>query len=166
MNNEPFVLERTFKAPLALLWATFTQAEHLKNWMSSPGATAGRNSMDFREGGFYHYELIAPDGQAFWGRWLFTEIVDHKRMVSLVSFSDEGRGITRHFMAPEWPLETLSNIEFMPVENGTKIRLQWSPTGSDPVALNTFEAGKPGMTQGWGGTMDQLDTYLEKVQIA
>ena len=85
-------------------------------------------------------------------------------MVSLVSFSDEGRGITRHFMASEWPLETLSNIEFTPAEGGTKIRLQWSATGSDPVALKTFDDGRPGMTQGWGGTMDNLDVYLEAIQ--
>lgn len=164
MKYEPFVLERTFKAPLALLWATFTEAEHLKNWMSSPGATAGRNSMDFREGGMYHYELIAPDGTSFWGRWLFREIVDQQEMTALVSFSDEGCGITRHFMAPDWPLETLSKTEFEEVEGGTKIRLQWSPTGSDPVALKTFDDGRPGMTQGWGGTMDKLDVYLEGIQ--
>ena len=35
MKYEPFVLERTFKAPIDLLWSTFTQAEHLKNWMAS-----------------------------------------------------------------------------------------------------------------------------------
>lgn len=166
MNNEPFVLERTFKAPRALVWAAFTQAEHLKNWMSSPGATAGRVSMDFREGGIYHYELVPAEGQSFWGRWFFRNIVDQELIVNHVSFSDEGGGITRHIMAADWPLETLSRTTFTDVEGGTLIRLESSAIGSDPVALSTFEAGKSGMTQGWGGTMDKLDTYLVKVQNA
>ena len=42
MNYEPFVLERTFKAPLPLVWAALSQAEHLSQWMSPKGMTPGR----------------------------------------------------------------------------------------------------------------------------
>ncbi len=31
-----------------------------------------------------------------------------------------------------------------------RTRLEWSALGSDPVALNNFEDGKPSMTQGRG----------------
>ena len=67
-------------------------------------------------------------------------------------------------MAPDWPLETFSKTRFSDVEGGTLIRLEWSALGSDPVALKNFEDGKPSMTQGWSGTMDQLDACLAKVQ--
>ncbi len=163
MNYEPFVLERTFKAPRALVWAAFTQADHLGQWMSPKGMKAGKNLMDFREGGVYHYELVPPEGPAFWGRWIFREIVDQEMIVNHVSFSDEGCGITRHPMAPEWPLETLSKTHFSDAEGGTFIHLEWSAIGSDPVALKTFDDGRPSMTQGWGGTMDHLDAYLANI---
>ena len=164
MNYEPFVLERTFNAPRALVWAAFSQADHLSQWMSPAGMTPGRCTIDFREGGIYHYEIVTPDGLSFWGRWIFRDIVDQESMVVHVSFSDEGCGITRHPMAPDWPLETFSKTRFSDVEGGTLIRLEWSALGSDPVALKNFEDGKPSMTQGWSGTMDQLDACLAKVQ--
>lgn len=164
MNYEPFVLERTFKAPRALVWAAFTQAEHLGQWMFPKGMSPGKNFLDFREGGIYHYQLMLPDGNPFWGRWIFREIIDQELIVNHVSFSDEGCGITRHPMAPEWPLETLSKTQFVDAGGNTQIRLEWSALGSDPVALKTFDDGRPGMTQGWGGTMDNLDEFLAKVQ--
>jgi uncharacterized protein YndB with AHSA1/START domain len=164
MNNQPFVLERTFNAPRDLIWAAFSQAEHLGHWMSPKGMTPGRCTIEFREGGIYHYEIVPPQGESFWGRWIFREIVDQELIANHVSFSDEGCGITRHPMAPEWPLETYSRVSFSDIEGGTLIRLEWSALGSDVVALQKFEEGKPSMTQGWGGTMDCLDAHLAKVQ--
>lgn len=164
MNQDPFVLERTFKAPRALVWAAMSQAKHLAGWFSPAGMTAGKNEMDFREGGVYHYELIPTDGPAFWGRWIFRQIIDQELIVNHVSFSDADCGITRHPMAPDWPLETMSRTQFSDVEGGTLICLEWSPIGSDAVANQAFADGKPSMTQGWGGTMDKLDVYLAEVQ--
>jgi uncharacterized protein YndB with AHSA1/START domain len=132
--------------------------------MSPAGMTPGRCTIDFREGGIYHYEIITPESVSFWGRWIYREIVDHEMMSFHVSFSDEGCGITRHPMALDWPLETYSTTQFSDVEDGTLIHLEWSALGSDPVALKTFDDGKPSMTQGWGGTMDCLDAYLAKVR--
>ena len=166
MSYQPFVLDRTFKAPRALVWAAFSEAEHLSNWLSPKGNQRGRNSMEFRPGGIYHYELISPDGASYWGRWIFREIVDQERMVCHVSFSDEGCGITPHPMNGQWPLETLSNTSFADAEGGTLVHLEWSALGSNPVALKTFDDGRPSMTQGWGGTMDNLDEYLAAVQSA
>ncbi len=164
MNYEPFVLERTFKAPLALVWAALSQAEHLSHWMSPAGMKPGRCTIEFREGGIYHYEILPPNGPSFWGRWIFTEIIDQELIANHVSFSDEGCGITKHPMSSDWPLETYSKVQFSLVEGGTLIRLTWSALGSDPVALKQFDDARPNMAQGWGGTMDQLAAHLEAVQ--
>lgn len=166
MNYEPFVIERTFKAPRSLVWAAMSQAEHLAVWMSPKGMSPGRNSVEFREGGIYHYEIVPPEGPSFWGRWIFRQIVDQELIVNHVSFSDEGCGIIHHPMAPDWPLETLSKTQFSDTEGGTLVRLEWSALGSDPVKLKTFDDGRPSMTQGWGGTMDQLEAHLAQVQGA
>lgn len=166
MNYEPFVLERTFMSPRNIVWAAFTQAEHLGRWFSPAGMKPGRNQMDFREGGIYHYELIPPLGDAFWGRWIFREIVNQELMVKHVSFSDEGGGITRHPMAPDWPLETLSKIRFASLNGGTQIRLESSAIGSDRIQLQTFEDARSSLLQGWTGTLDHLDIFLARVQHA
>lgn len=164
MNNEPFVLERTFKAPRALVWATFSRAEHLGKWMSPKGMSPGRNFMDFRPGGIFHYEIVPPNQPGFWGRWIYREIVDQELIVNHHSFSDEGGGIVRHPMAPDWPLEMLSKNQFSDVDGGTLLRLEMSVIGSDPLQRQTFEAGRPSMSMGWGGTMDVLDVVLAELQ--
>ena len=164
MSNQPFVLERTLKAPCALVWAAFSQAEHLGKWMSPKGMTPGRNTMDFRNGGIYHYEIVAPNGMSHYGRWLFRNVIDHELIACHVSFSDEGAGIVRHPMAPDWPLEMLSQTHFTDAEEGTLIRLELAAVGSDPAQLKTFDDGKASMTQGWGGTFGVLEEYLAQVQ--
>ena len=164
MNYEPFVIERTFKAPRALVWAAMSQADRLNQWMSPAGMKAGRNLMEFREGGIYHYEIVPPEGPSHWGRWIFRQIVDQEMIVCHVSFSDEGCGIIRHPMAPDWPLEMLSKTRFSDAEAGTQLRLELAALGSDPAQLNTFEAGRPSMTAGWGGTFEKLEAYLAQVQ--
>ena len=165
MNYLPFVIERTFKAPRALVWAALSQADHLGKWFSPKGMAAGKNHMEFRPGGVYHYEIISPAG-SHWGRWIFREITDQALIVNHMSFSDEGCGIIRHPMAPNWPLETLSKISLSDVDGGTLVHLEMSAIGSDPAQLQTFEDGRPSMTQGWGGTFDNLEDYLAEVQIA
>ena len=32
MNNQPFVIEREFDAPVAIVWDALTQKEHMKKW--------------------------------------------------------------------------------------------------------------------------------------
>jgi len=166
MNYEPFVLKRTFKAPRSLVWAAFSQAEHLSQWMSPQGMTPGRSEMDFRPGGIYHYELVPPGQTGFWGRWIFRDIQDHELIVTHASFSDEGGGITRHPMAQDWPLEMLAKTRFSDVKGGTEIQMEISAVGSDPAQLKAFDEGKSSMTQGWGGTLNQLESHLAEVQNA
>ena len=55
-----------------------------------------------------HYGMRTPDGNEMWGKWIYREIVKPERLVVVASFSDAQRGITRHPLSPEWPLETPS----------------------------------------------------------
>lgn len=160
MKHDPFVIERTFAAPRALLWAAFSKAEHLGQWLSPAGMKPGRNLMEFREGGIYHYEIVPPEGPSHWGRWIFRQIIDQELMVTHASFSDEGCGISQHPMAPTWPLEMLSKTYFNDAREGSQLRMEISALGSDPAQLETFAAGRPSMTAGWGGTFEHLDAFL------
>ena len=78
-------------------------------------------------------------------------------MVLINSFSDEAGGVTRHPMAPNWPLETHSTFTFEDVGGGkTKVTIRWSPHNATEDERKTFEAGRDSMRQGWGGTLDRL----------
>jgi uncharacterized protein YndB with AHSA1/START domain len=104
-----------------------------------------------------------------WGKFAFREIVKSQRLVFINSFSDPKGGVTRHPGHLTWPLEMLSTITFEEVGNNpkgqgggkTKVTVQWIPAdSSSELERRTFDEGRDSMKQGWGGTMDQLATYL------
>jgi uncharacterized protein YndB with AHSA1/START domain len=81
-------------------------------------------------------------------------------MVFVSSFSDEAGGVTRHPMAPNWPLEMLSTFLFEEESGKTRFTVRWSPLNATEEERATFVAGHASMQQGWGGTLDKLAAYL------
>ena len=67
-------------------------------------------------------------------------------------------------MAPTWPLEMLTTIVFEDADGQTKMTLTWEtlPSANDDER-GTFTAAHDGMTMGWGGSFDKLETYLKTV---
>jgi uncharacterized protein YndB with AHSA1/START domain len=119
------------------------------------------SKMDLRVGGTYHYGMESPTGQPMWGKFVYREITPPERLVFISSFSDENGGVTRHPMAPNWPLEMLSTFTFEEQPGGkTKFTIRWTPYNATEEETNVFEAGRDGMTRGWGGTLEQLAAYL------
>jgi uncharacterized protein YndB with AHSA1/START domain len=162
--GKPFTISRTFDAPRELVWQALTQLEHLGHWMSPAGMEPVPGSLDLRVGGVYHYGMRAPNGQVMWGKWTFREIVAPERLVVVVNFSDADKGVTRHPMAPTWPLSTLSTTTLTPEGKGTRMTLVWHALDASDEENASFDAAHAGMTQGWGGTMDQLAAYLARLQ--
>jgi uncharacterized protein YndB with AHSA1/START domain len=122
------------------------------------------SEMDLRPGGMYHFGLQAPDGSTMWGRFVYREISAPERVVWVHSFSDEKGGLTRHPMSPEWPLEMLATMSFEDVAGKTKLTISWAPINESDEERETFDKGRPSMTQGWSGTFDQLEAHLANVQ--
>jgi len=160
-----FVISRVFDAPRDLVWKCFTEPEHMKQWWGPKGVTVVKSEMDLRPGGTYHYAMQVPGGPVMWGKFTYREIVPPERIVLINCFSDENGGVTRHPMAPSWPLEMLSVFTFEEVASGkTRFTVRWSPHNATAEERKTFDAGQASMNQGWSGTMEQLEAYLVKVQ--
>lgn len=160
--QKPFVISRTFNVPREIVFDAFTRPDEMKTWWGPKGFTVIASKMDLRVGGTYHYGMRGPDGAPMWGKFVYREIVRPERIVFVNSFSNENGDVTRHPMAPGWPLEMLTTFTFEDV--GGKARLT-----TTSVALNAtdaectmFEANHDSMTQGWTGTLDQLEAHLAK----
>ncbi len=83
------------------------------------------------------------------------------RLVWEHPFSDEAGGVTRHPMAPTWPLTLLTTVTFaVAPDAGTTLTLTWDPLDASPIEAATFETAKLGMTGGWSGSFDLLEAYL------
>jgi uncharacterized protein YndB with AHSA1/START domain len=154
-----------FDAPRDLVWKCFTDPAHMKGWWGPKGVKVVRSEMDLRPGGTYHYGMQMPDGAVMWGRFVYREIVPPEKLVFINSFSDEKGGLTRHPLAPTWPLELLSVFTFEEQLGGkTKFTIRWTPHNATEEERKAFDAGHASMNQGWGGTMEQLEAYLAQAK--
>ena len=164
-TSKDFVISRVFDAPRDLVWKAFTEPERMKEWWGPKGFTVIVSKMDFRVGGTYLYGMKAPDGTPMWGKFTYREIAAPERMVVVTSFSDEAGGITRHPMAPTWPLQMLSVFTFEEKPGGkTKFTVRWSALEASEEEQKTFDTSHDSMNRGWSGTMEQLDAYLAKAK--
>lgn len=165
-KSAPFRISRVFDAPRDLVWKAFSDCKHLVHWWGPKGFKVKHCKLDFRPGGIFHYGMQGPDGSMMWGKFVYREIVAPERIVNTVSFSDEKLAVTRHPMAPVWPLETLAETIFTAEGNKTRISLSWTAHNPSAEEQAMFDAGHASMTQGWTGTMDQLESYLVKAKAA
>jgi len=161
--DKDFVIARVLNAPRDLVWKCFTDPERMKQWWGPKGVKIRAAKMDLRVGGSYHYCMETPDGKTMWGKQAYREITPPERLVFINSFSDEVGGLTRHPMAPTWPLEMFSIFTFEDAGGGkTKFTVRWSPHNPTEEERKTFDAGHASMTQGWSGSIEQLEAYLTK----
>jgi uncharacterized protein YndB with AHSA1/START domain len=161
----PFVISRVFKAPRQLVFEVYTQPHHLAQWLSPTGFHNIHTDMDFRVGGRYHYGIEGPGGMQMWGMQQYLDIVPGEKLVHLQSFSTPEGGLGMHPMAPTWPkyMHATTTFEDAP-DGGTLVTISWYPHESDEIGHQTFEAGRPGMVVGFGGTFVKLDAYLQELQ--
>jgi len=162
-KNKDFVISRVLNAPRELVWQSFTQPERMKEWWGPKGVKVIKSEMDLRVGGTYHYGMETPDGKVMWGRMVYREITRPARLLFINSFSDEAGGLSRHPLAPSWPLEMLSTFTFEEQPGGkTKFTVTWRPHNPTDEERATFDEGHASMTGGWTGTLDQFEAYLAK----
>lgn len=167
--SAPFVFEQLVKAPRELVFAAFTEAEHLSQWMRPPGMVMVQCEVDARAGGSFHYALrpeALPQAPVMWGKWTFRELKAPECIVVVVQFSDAAGGVTRHPMAAQWPLYTLSTTTLSQEPEGTRIHLEWRALNADALEEAVFDSSHAGMTLGWSSSMQLLASYLAKIQAA
>jgi uncharacterized protein YndB with AHSA1/START domain len=156
-----FVIERSFPVSQTRLFRACTDPKEMAQWFAPPGMKTIKAEQDLKPGGTYHYGLSSGQGNEMWGLVSYKEITPHSRLVYAQSFSDQQKGLTRHPMAPTWPMEMLTIMDFIPEgEEQTRLKISWIYTGVDTAEGETFRAAHDGMKGGWTGTLDGLYAYL------
>ncbi len=155
-----FTISRTFEAPRELVFKVFSQAEHLARWWGPAGLQWVKGEMDFRPGGQFHYCMRLPNGPEMWGKFLYREIEAPRRIVFINAFSNAAGELTRHPMAPSWPLEVINELALEAQDGRTVLTLSGRPHNATLIEQQTFSAGFESMRMGFGGTLDQLKAYL------
>ena len=82
-------VERSFNAPIDLVWAAWTDAEILDQWWAPKPWRAETKSQDFKEGGRWHYCMVGPNSERQWCLFDYKKIVPEKSYAGLDAFCDE-----------------------------------------------------------------------------
>jgi uncharacterized glyoxalase superfamily protein PhnB/uncharacterized protein YndB with AHSA1/START domain len=96
---------REFAANLTLVWDAWTKPELLDLWFAPKPYRTRTKSMDFREGGFWHYAMISPENVAFWNRTDYKKIEQQKSFSALDAFADEDGNVN-----PDFPRSQFTNV--------------------------------------------------------
>jgi uncharacterized protein YndB with AHSA1/START domain len=158
-----FEIERSYPVSQERLFRACTNVKEMMQWFAPPGMKVIKAEQDLKPGGIYHYGLATGQGNEMWGKVTYKEIKPNSRLVYLQSFSDPQGGLTRHPMAPQWPLEMVTVMEFIPEgAQQTKLKISWIYAGVEQSEGDAFRAAHDGMKGGWTGTLDNLQAYLAK----
>jgi uncharacterized protein YndB with AHSA1/START domain len=160
-DGEEFVISREFDAPRDLVFKAWTESERLAEWWGPKGFKIRVVKFDLRPGGTFLYRMTTPNGEEWWGKFVYREIVPPERIVWVNSFSDPQGGVTRHPKAATMPFEMLSTATFTERDGRTTLTLRQSPINATAEERATFAGMRESMQKGWGGTLDQLAEFLK-----
>ncbi len=166
-GKEVFTINRSFEAPINLMYKMWTDPQHFAKWLAPTGFNMQFiGGADIRTGGSTFYCMSNEHGLKMYGRAQYIEVKSPDTLVYTQQFTDENnKETTRHPMAPTWPATMKTTVKF--AEEGpeqTRVTITWEIVGDyNAEELNTFIAGRSGMTMGWTGSFDKLEMYLAEV---
>jgi uncharacterized protein YndB with AHSA1/START domain len=143
-------VKREFAAKRQLVWDCYTKQELLDRWFAPKPLTTRTKHMEFKEGGYWHYAMVMPDGQEFWSRQDYQTINPIDGYVALDAFSDETGAVN-----PDLPRATW-DVGFADLQTRTLV--------TTVVLYNSAEDVQKvidmGLKDGLASTLERLDELL------
>jgi uncharacterized protein YndB with AHSA1/START domain len=164
MKLPEFKIVSELDAQRELVYKAWTEAERMEKWWGPVGFQLTVARLELKPGGIFLYRMTSGTGQVWWGRFIFHVIAAPERLEYTGSFSDEYGGLTRHPLAPSWPLEMRSTALLEDLGGRTRLTVSVAPCGASPDECAVFAAGFKSMEGGYGGTLKQLEEYLKSVR--
>lgn len=149
-ENNTIHIKREFDANLELVWEAWTTAELLDQWWGPKPWRAETKTMDFREGGFWLYAMVGPEGEKHWSKADYITIVKEKFFTQKDGFCDE-----HGTMNPEFP-QNLSENSFS--QKGNRVQVDMLLTFNTLADLEITLA--MGFKEGMTTDFNQLDELL------
>jgi uncharacterized protein YndB with AHSA1/START domain len=152
-DRNTMTIGRRFAANRQLVWDCHTRRDYLDQWFAPKPLSTRTKTMDFREGGHWHYAMVMPDGQEFWGRMDYKTIHPIDGYALLDGFCDENGLLSPGMPQASW------DVAFSDITGGTMV--QTLVTYASAEALEQVIA--MGMQQGITSTMERLDELLARL---
>ena len=142
MNNEPFVIERTYNAPVEKVWKALTDKEQMKQWYFDIAAFKPEVGFEFSfEGG--------SEEKTYTHLCKILEVIPNKKLSYSWRYKDyEGNSV----------------VMFELFDEGGKTRLKLTHAGLETFPKNNKDFGKESFAQGWTHIIGtSLKNFAEKI---
>lgn len=152
-TKNTLTIRREFAAGRQLVWDCHTKSELLNQWFAPAPLTTITKSMDFRDGGHWHYAMVDPQGTEYWGYTEYLTVKPIDYYTSLDGFSNGAGEINKDLPRANW-------------------RVVFSDKGNNTVAetvvsyhsLSDLEkVVQMGMEKGMKLTLEKLDNLLSAI---
>ncbi len=150
-ENNTIHVQREFNANLPFVWDAWTKPELLDQWWAPKPYQTVTKSMDFREGGYWHYSMIGPQSDCHWCRADYEHIDPHVTFSGLDAFCDEDGNINTNFPRAHW------TNRFTEKDEVTTVNIV--------IAYQTLadleKIVEMGFKEGFAMAMENLDQYIQ-----
>lgn len=139
--SEPFVIERTYNAPVTKIWKALTDKDEMKKWYFDLSAFKPEVGFEFQFTG-------GTEEKQYLHVCKITEIIPNRKLT--YSWRYDG-------------YEGISFVTFELLDEGDKTRLRLTHTGLETFPADNPDFAKKNFTEGWTYiTGTSLKEYLEK----
>jgi uncharacterized glyoxalase superfamily protein PhnB/uncharacterized protein YndB with AHSA1/START domain len=150
-KNKTVQVTREFAAQLDLVWDAWTKPELLDQWWAPKPYQTKTKTLNFREGGYWLYAMVGPEGDVHWCRADYKEIRPLKSFSAIDAFCDENGNINQDFPRSFW------KNKFKETEEGTTVDI----TIEYDELADLEKIIEMGFKEGFTMALENLDQYLE-----
>jgi uncharacterized protein YndB with AHSA1/START domain len=158
-SQDSVTIERSFDAPVDLIWQMWTDPKHFKSWYGPEGATIPVANMDVHVGGtrLVCMEMQTPGGpMQMWFTGEYRVVVENERLVYTESMSDEKGNVVSPSdlgMPAGHPSTTEIRVELEDLGGRTKMVMTHTGVPAD----------SPGAA-GWAMAFDKLAAHVKSTR--
>ena len=145
------VLERVVDVPRHLVWAAWTQPEHLRRWFTPAPWQTPEVELDLRPGGIFRTVMRGPEGQQFDNTGCILEVVEGRKLAWTGA------------LGPGYRPRSAAATAAVPFVMTAIIALDDTPGGTKYTATvihadeeSCQKHAAMGFHHGWGAALDQL----------
>lgn len=114
-ENKQISVKRAFAAELPLVWDAYTKREILDQWWAPKPWQARTKTLDFKEGGYWLYAMVGPEGEEHWARADYQKIDHQHAFQARDGFADEDGNYNPELPRTDW------DVSFSSTGDGTLV---------------------------------------------
>lgn len=143
IDKRILTINKVLQAPVEAVWQAWTSPEHLVRWWAPKGMSVIVVQHEFTAGGCWKYVMPMPDGTEFISEGVYSEIVEHKKIVTSADFRPMTEGVI---------------LQILFEEAGDTTHFTFSVI--HPTEEYCRQQEKMGFYNGWGSAFNRLEEFV------